>query len=72
MRDASGAWVVAKEMVAEASSGEIASRLQEARRYRAEVVNSARSRLVRLDAKKAQFDANPLLMVQCAVVGRDA
>ncbi len=62
--DASGAWVKTKETVKDAASGEVASRLQDARRYRSEVVNNSRSKLARFEAKRAQFDANPLLMVQ--------
>jgi hypothetical protein len=62
--DASGAWVKTKEMVKDAASGEVASRLQDARRYRSEIVNNSRSKLARFEAKRAQFDANPLLMVQ--------
>jgi len=64
VRDASGAWIKANELVQGDSSGEVATRLQEARRYRAEVVNQARTRLVRFDAKLAQYNANPMLMIQ--------
>ncbi|MFZ4574469.1 MAG: SPFH domain-containing protein [Phycisphaerales bacterium] len=63
-RDASGAWVKANERVEAAASGEIATRLQDARRYRSEVVNNSRGKLARFEAKLAQYKANPSLMVQ--------
>jgi regulator of protease activity HflC (stomatin/prohibitin superfamily) len=64
VRTASGEWSKQKQTVENLAAGEIVSRLQDARRYRSEVVNAARSDLLRFEAKLAQFQANPLLMVQ--------
>ncbi len=61
---ADGTWAAATEDVTGAASGGVRVMLEEAKRYQAEVVGRARSDLARFEAKLAQFEANPSLMIQ--------
>jgi len=62
--NADGQWVTTAETVKDATSGGVRLMLEEAKRYQAEVVGRARSDLARFEAKLAQFEANPSLMIQ--------